>query len=136
MTTTQRTVKAASTANIANLNFGSNNIDGVSMANGDTVLIKDQTNPAQNGIYQFDAGGFERHTSYDTWNELLGMTLIVSQGTVNANTTWQVNILPGGTIGTTPVPVKRYGTPDVLLLEHGASVPAGTPAGTLIFEKG
>ena len=44
--------KAATTANIATLAGGApNTLDGVTLAANDRVLVKDQTTPAQNGIY-------------------------------------------------------------------------------------
>lgn len=45
-------VKGASTANVANLaSFTVNNNDGVVLAEGDRVLLKDQSTTTQNGIY-------------------------------------------------------------------------------------
>jgi hypothetical protein len=46
-------VVAATTANIADLAAGApDTLDGVSLAVEDRVLVKDQTTPAQNGIYR------------------------------------------------------------------------------------
>lgn len=51
-------VVAATTANIADLAAGApDTVDGVSLAVGDRVLVKEQSTPAQNGIYRVDTVG-------------------------------------------------------------------------------
>lgn len=47
-------VVAASTGNV-NLSEPGASLDGVSLAEDDRILLKDQTNPVQNGIYEFVA---------------------------------------------------------------------------------
>lgn len=42
----------------------------------------------------------------------------------------------GAQVGTTITTAEGSPPPKVLLLEAGATVPVGTPVGTLIFEKG
>ena len=63
-------------------------IDGVTLANGDRVLVKDQTAPAQNGIYVAGVTP-ARSTDADTSAEVTaGLFTFVSEGTVNADSGW------------------------------------------------
>lgn len=63
-------------------------IDGVTLANGERVLVKDQSTASQNGIYIVDATPF-RAPDADTSAEVTGgMTTWVNEGTVNADTAW------------------------------------------------
>lgn len=94
-------VRAATTANIALT--GTPIIDGVALAPGDRVLVKNQTAPAENGIYVGAAGTWTRAADADTWNELVSAYVFVEDGTVNANAGFTCTVKSGGTIGVTPV---------------------------------
>jgi hypothetical protein len=73
---------------------------GVTLATGNRVLLKDQTNPAENGIYVVQASGAAlRALDFDTATEVdSGDFVFVSEGTF-ANTGW-VQTLKPATIGT------------------------------------
>lgn len=96
-------VRVASTANITLSGPGAS-IDGVTMANGDRFLAKNQTTVAENGFYIFNGAAVAATRSSDasTFAELEGAVTIVTEGTANAGTSWrqtQVN----GVIGTNDV---------------------------------
>lgn len=97
-------VVAATTANITTataLNAG-DTIDGVTLAAGDLVLVKDQTAPEENGIYV--AGETPaRAAAYDTWAEHVGKLIRVKGGTTNKNTHFRCNVVSGGTLNTTAI---------------------------------
>lgn len=80
-------VVAASTGNI-NLALPSTNFDGYTVTNGDRVLLKDQTDPKQNGIYVWSSSNMQRATDADNvspTNELRPGTLVlVLKGTRHA----------------------------------------------------
>lgn len=63
-------------------------IDGVTLATGDRILIKDQAAPAQNGIYTVNASGAPtRATDFDSVtpiDEINGSWCSVQEGTANA----------------------------------------------------
>ena len=65
--------RVSTTANIdltADLQNG-DTLDGVTLSTGDKVLVKDQSNATQNGIYDVVASGTAtRNTDYDTVAEL------------------------------------------------------------------
>jgi len=84
-------------------------VDGVVLATGNRILIKNQAAPAENGIYVVNAGGAPtRATDADIWAELVSAYVFVSEGTVNASTGWLCNVSAGGTINTTPVTFAQF----------------------------
>ena len=83
--------EAATTANISlssDLQNG-DTIDGVTLATGDQVLVKDQSTGSQNGIYTVvSSGTASRSTDFDAIGELSGQMVIINQGSTNDNTMW------------------------------------------------
>ena len=78
-------VKAATTANITistALNNG-DTLDGVTLANGDRVLVKDQSTQSQNGIYVVGSSP-ARAADLAAGANAAGFFTFVEQGTVNA----------------------------------------------------
>lgn len=107
-------VRAASTVNVTVSGPGTS-IDGVTLANGDRVLLKNQTSAAENGVYIFNGSGtaLTRAPDASTFAELEAAIVIVEEGGSNAGTSWrqtQVN----GTIGTNDVLFTAFitGSPD------------------------
>jgi fiber protein len=95
-------VMAASTG--ANLTLsGTQTVDGIALAAGNTILVKDQTTQSGNGIYTVSASAWTRMAAMDTWAEVPGMLVSVQQGTVNHDTVWLSTADAGGTLGTTPI---------------------------------
>ena len=99
-------VRVATTANITL--SGTQTIDGVALSVADRVLVKDQSAPADNGIYVVAASTWSRTTDADTWVELTGAFTFVESGTVYDNTGWVCTIAPGGTLGTTAVTWEQF----------------------------
>jgi len=80
-------------------------IDTKALALGDRILIKDQVDPIENGIYTVNATGAPtRATDADQPGELAGgMTVFVEDGDVNKNTGWVVTSDGPLTPGTDPI---------------------------------
>lgn len=79
-------------------------IDGVTVADGDRVLVKNQiTNPKENGIYVASTGAWTRSTDANTWGDLLQAYIFIQEGVINGDTGWLCNIPAGGTLGVDPV---------------------------------
>ena len=97
----------ATTANLASLS-GLLTIDGVTVAAGDRVLVKNQSAPADNGIYVASASAWSRSTDMDTWAEVPNAFTFVEDGTVNKDTGWVCTANQGGTIGTTPITFVQF----------------------------
>lgn len=92
-------VRAATTGNITL--SGTQSVDGVALAAGDRVLVKDQASPVNNGIYVVAAGAWTRATDMDQNSEVLGATVFVSEGTTNGNAQYKMTTDGPITIGTT-----------------------------------
>ncbi|MBI2823990.1 MAG: hypothetical protein HYX69_04775 [Planctomycetia bacterium] len=93
--------KAATTANITL--SGAQPIDHVSIAAGDRVLVKDQGNAAQNGIYVAASGAWSRATDMDAWSEIPDAFTFVEQGTAHGDTGFVCASEAGGTIDSTAI---------------------------------
>lgn len=79
-------------------------IDGVSLASGDPVLVKNQSDAAENGIYVFSSGGaalVRRDDANSAANLLPNTTVYVSEGDTNADTAWTLTADSPIVIGTT-----------------------------------
>lgn len=95
------TVRAASPgSNVASLS-GTFTLDGIALAAGDRVLLKDQTTASQNGIWIVAAGAWTRATDFDTPAEIAGAMVRVQAGTNNGGTRWITNFKSTDTVGTT-----------------------------------
>lgn len=78
---------AATTANITL--YGEQTIDGVAVAAGDRVLVKNQTAAAENGVYVVDTGGWDRAPDFDSSRDIQQYVRVyVGGGIVNATTEW------------------------------------------------
>jgi hypothetical protein len=78
-------------------------IDGVTLATGDRVLLKDQGTATQNGIYVVVASGAaSRSEDANSSAEVTGgMSVWVNEGTVNADTAWTLTTNDTITLGST-----------------------------------
>jgi len=85
----KHSVLAATTANI--VLSGLQTIDGVALAAGARVLVKNQVAAKDNGIYQVAAGEWSRSRDADTDTKVTpGLLVMVEKGTVNADSAWQL----------------------------------------------
>ena len=98
-------VRAATTGNITL--SGEQVIDGVPVKAGDRVLVKNQTDPTQNGIYIVSTSDWYRAPDADTGEELAQATVFVADGNTLANTGWTC-ANPTITEWTTPVTFVQY----------------------------
>lgn len=105
-------VRAATTADITL--SAPQTVDGVAVIAGDRVLVKNQTTGSQNGIYVVAAGAWTRSTDTDNTSAdtevKTGMTVVVSEGTVNADEIWTLITNGAITVGTTAMVFAQTGT--------------------------
>jgi hypothetical protein len=98
-------VRVATTANgaLATAFANAQVVDGVTLATGDRVLLKNQTTASENGIYTVNATGAPtRGVDADTNGELApGSAVSVTEGTVNADKVFMIISDAAITIGTT-----------------------------------
>ena len=81
-------VRVATTANgtLTTAFANGQTVDGVTLATGDRILLKDQSTGSQNGIYTVNASGSPtRATDADTGTELVSAAVFVQSGTANAD---------------------------------------------------
>ncbi|VVM54808.1 phage tail protein [Pseudomonas fluorescens] len=85
----KQSVRVATTANIALT--GLQSIDGVALAAGDRVLVKNQNAAKDNGIWVAAAAGWSRAVDADSSTEVTSALLVsVEQGAMLADTRWQL----------------------------------------------
>lgn len=85
----KQSVRAATTASITL--SGLQTVDGVALAAGDRVLVKNQTNAVDNGLYVVAAGPWKRATDADENSEVTpGLIVTVESGTAQADSIWQL----------------------------------------------
>ena len=125
--------RVATTANITiatALNSG-DTIDGVTLADGDRVLVWKQTTASENGIYVVDALPF-RATDFDEDAEVLAGTLVsVTEGTTNGDNLYMMTTNNPVTVGSTGITFKRLSRAAVVFATN-AQLYAGTVASRAI----
>jgi hypothetical protein len=99
-------VAVATTANVTL--SGLQTIDGYAISSGDRVLVKNQTTPSQNGVYDAASGGWVRSSDSDTGVELVNAFYFVQNGLTQQATGW-VQSTPGPiTLGTTSLVFSQF----------------------------
>lgn len=98
-------VVCATTANISL--SGEQTLDGV-LTSASRVLVKNQSAPAENGIYVSAAGAWTRATDMNHWLEVPGSFVFVEQGTLYADSGWVCTSNSGGTIGSTTIAWSQF----------------------------
>jgi hypothetical protein len=84
-------------------------IDGVVLATGNRILIKNQASALENGIYTVNASGVPtRATDMDTWAETIQGYTLVQQGSLNAGSGWLSSTSSGGTLGVTDINFLQF----------------------------
>jgi len=108
----KESVRVASTANIALSTALENGdvVDGVTLATGNRVLVKNQSTASENGIYVVQASGAAvRAIDADSNTEVTtGMFTFVSEGTVNADSGWVLSTNDTITLGTTALTFVQF----------------------------
>jgi phage-related tail fiber protein len=120
-----REVAAAATTAPITL-VGEQTIDTV-LTNASRVLVKNQANAAENGVYVSDAGAWTRATDADAAAELnAGVVVPVNGGSVNLNKSFFLTPAASPTVvGTTPLVYSLVdNTTDLTFAVLGTAVPA------------
>jgi hypothetical protein len=123
--------QAATTANITL--SGLQTIDGVTLTAGNIVLVKNQTNAAQNGIYAASSGAWSYAVGATTWSQYVGAMIFVDGG-AQSGTLWYNLAQPGGTLGVTNMTWSNFSTSGQYLAGTGLTLTGSTfsitPVGT------
>jgi phage-related tail fiber protein len=85
-------------------------MDGVTLAVGDRILLKDQTDGSQNGIYTYTSSTLLTRASDANSNVKVtpGMYAFVEEGTINADSGWLLTVNGTITIGTTVLTFVQF----------------------------
>jgi len=116
-------VTVASTANIPTLS-GLLTVDTITLVAGETVLVKNQSTAADNGIYVASSGAWTRSIGADVWDEFIGAIVFVVEGT-QAGSAWFCTAQPGGTLGTTAINWSNFSVASTYTAGTGLTL-AGT----------
>jgi hypothetical protein len=120
-------VQAATTASI-DLSSPSASVDGVALTNNMRILVKDQTDKEDNGIYVYNSASVVllRAEDYDTVAEIkAGDFVFVSGGNTYADTGWvQTNIV--NTLGTDPIEWSQFSGAGTFLAGTGLELNGNT----------
>jgi hypothetical protein len=103
-------VAATTTAGTLATSFANGQvIDGVTLATNDRILIKNQADATENGIYVVAASGAPaRSTDMDNGSEFPGAYAFVEQGTVNGDTGWVCTNNAPVTLGSTNITFTQF----------------------------
>jgi hypothetical protein len=109
-------VTATNTTLTANANGALAAQDGVTLAAGERLLVKNQAAAAQNGIYivtQVGSGAtpfiLTRAADMDSWAEVPGAHTFVEEGTANADKGFLSTADTGGALGATAITWSAFG---------------------------
>lgn len=103
----KQSVRAATTGPITL--SGTQTIDDVVLVDGDRLLVKDQVDNTQNGIYIVASGAWARSTDMDEPSELTaGLFFFVESGTLNANAGFVKSSDSVGVVGTDPITFVQF----------------------------
>lgn len=120
---TKASCVAGTTANITL--SGTQTIDGIAIVAGDRVLVKNQTLPAENGIYVASASAWARSSDMNTWAEVVSAYSFIETGTTLADTGWVVTSDAGGTLGTTAITWTQFSSAGSFTAGTGLTLTGG-----------
>lgn len=124
-------IDAATTANIAL--SGLQTVDGISLSAGMLVLVKNQTDAKENGIYEVNSNAWQRHSEFATFALIKHKLYIIGGGSVNKNKifyTPQENF--SGELGESSLTFSEYGKIDTQQIKD-AAITAAKLASNLIL---
>ncbi|WP_256576943.1 MULTISPECIES: phage tail protein [unclassified Pseudomonas] len=123
----KQSVRVAATANVA-LN-GAQQIDGVAVIAGDRVLLPNQTQAKDNGLWIVANGDWVRANDANVSAKVTpGLTVMVEEGTLNGDSLWHLTTNAPITLGTTALTFK--------MLAGRTGIAAGTYKSLSVDEYG
>ena len=135
----KQAVRAATTATdtLATAYENGDSIDGVTLATGDRILIKNQSTGSENGIYTVNASGAPtRATDADSGAELVNASVYISEGTTLADTQWTCTTNATITVGSTSLAFAQLATGAGTVTSVAVSAGVETVSGSAITATG
>lgn len=100
-------VRVATTADITL--SGLQAIDGVTVAEDDRVLVKDQSDLTENGVFSASTGAWSRTKDFDSGTDFVrGTTVVAAQGTLNVGRIYRVSSADITTIGEDDIEFEAF----------------------------
>lgn len=140
----KQAVRVITVTNVALAGGAPTPVDGVNLSAGDRVLVTGQSTGSQNGIYQVETvgsgsnGTWIRSSDTNATGELeAGTIVMVTEGTVYADTQWKLTTNNPIVIGTTALTFEQnsafaFGN----ILANGTAVLANSVGSTVTFTAG
>jgi hypothetical protein len=122
---TKPSVRVATTGaeSIALSFYVGNTIDGIELVGGYRVLVKNQTNPVENGIYVISSSVLTaptRSSDFEAGSMAAGAFVFVEQGTVNADSGWVCTTdQPNDIVGTNSLSFIQFSSAGVITAGTG-----------------
>lgn len=108
----KESVRVATTAagTLASSFANGSTVDGVSLSTGDRILLKDQADASENGVYTVNASGAPtRAADFDADSEVTaGAFFFVEEGTTNADNGFTLTTNDDITVGTTDLTFTQF----------------------------
>jgi len=108
----KESVRVATTAagTLASSFANGSTVDGVSLSTGDRILLKDQADASENGVYTVNASGAPtRATDFDADSEVTsGAFFFVEEGTTNGDNGFTLTTNDDITVGTTDLTFTQF----------------------------
>ena len=102
-------------------------VDSITLVTGDRILVKNQADPTENGVYIVAASGAPaRATDADTYAEFFQALVTVLEGSQNADSGWISTTTNVGTLGTDPVVFAQFPTAVAVLVDGQGIEKAGS----------
>jgi hypothetical protein len=90
---------------------GLQTVDGISLVSNDRVLVKNQTDGAENGIYVVSTGSWTRSIDFNTsdgYQVTAGAFMFIEEGSTNSGSGWMLTTHGPITLGTTPLTFEKF----------------------------
>ena len=94
-------------------------IDGVLIIENDRVLVKDQSNKNENGIYLSKSGSWLRASDFDSNTAIKGSFVFVENGDLNANTSFVCSNNSSIVIDTTEILFTKFTSAGQIFADNG-----------------
>jgi len=94
-------------------------IDGVLIIENDRVLVKDQSNKIENGIYLSKSGSWLRASDFDSNTAIKGSFVFVENGDLNANTSFVCSNNSSIVIDTTEILFTKFTSAGQIFADNG-----------------
>jgi hypothetical protein len=122
----EEVVVATTTAGTLATSFANGQtVDGVTLATGNRILIKNQATGTENGIYTVNATGSPtRTTDSDSGAEIQGTAVFVASGTSNGGTRWVCNNTGTITVGGTALVFVQFSAGGTYTAGNGLTLTA------------